>query len=385
MPYWLEDDAFPNWPVWDVLSAGNVDMADRLQSAYVRCKSTTAGVLADGYLTEQAALTQCRGRPKVLALLATAVLDRPPLLHRRGDECECLGDGVWIDGYAYRVHAFSKRNPSRKEYNRNRAQKADLRDSRLKALVYGRDGGCCRFCHSGPLNPKSGRAKDARKRLQYDHVDPDAPAGPEGRNLVVACGRCNESKGHRTPDEADMVLLPPPTPEEAAAWHARGPVVLDPPPASAIPAAPADHRPISDQSTTNHEHEQKPTSDRDDEPITGPDSDANDDHTPPLHPTPAPTSDGPMREQRPEGSGLGRGGPPRSSAPPPPPAAAWTGQPVRSQEYPDIYHRRSRGPARPTAPPPADHPAIPDPGPPDYRWPAGSVPTRPPGEEPTGG
>jgi hypothetical protein len=50
-----------------------------------------------------------------------------------------------------------------------------------------------------PLSPKADRSRDRRKVLQYDHVDPDHAARPDGKGLVVACGACNEYKGHRNP------------------------------------------------------------------------------------------------------------------------------------------------------------------------------------------
>src|SRR5690606_10030604 len=146
-----------------------------------------------------------------------------------GDECPCLGTAPWIDGYAYRIHNFLKRNPSKREYDLDKAKKADLRDARLKALVLKRDGGCCRYCGSGPLERKAVRAKDRRRVLTFDHVDPDRAAGEDGANLVVCCGRCNDEKGARTPDEADMVLLPEPTPEQAARLADREPQRLDRP------------------------------------------------------------------------------------------------------------------------------------------------------------
>lgn len=367
MPYFLETDTFHVMPVWEVLADGAADVVDRLQAAYVRLKSESSHVLADGYLTEGAALRLCRGRQKILDLLCTPVLDEKPLVHRQGDECECLGD-AWITGYAYRVHNFLKRNPSRREYNRNRAQKADLRDARLKALVYRRDGGCCRYCTSGPLSAKAVRAKDRRKVLHFDHVDPDQPATPDGGNFVVACGRCNESKGKRTPYEADMVLLDPPTPERAAAMLERQLELVDQPPAAA-----ADHRPTTAGSATDHEitdqntdHQQKHVGDPIADPITDRHHDPNADSTPPVRPTPTAPATDQRPDQVPGPSGSGRGGAPD----PIPPASRYHPGPARLPEEPDVYHRRSRPPAEP---PPfiSAEPEWPP------RWPAGSVPVTP--------
>lgn len=355
MPYWLESDTFADDPAWQVLAAGNLDRLDALQAAYARLKSKASHLLTDGYLTEQTALQYCRGRRPLLELLCTPVLERAPMVHRRGDECDCLGD-TWIDGFDYRVHAFLRRNPSRAEYNRNRAQKADLRDARLKSMVYTRDGGSCRYCRSGPLSPKAGRSRDRRKALSYDHVDPDQPAGPDGAGLVVACARCNEHKGRRTPDEADMRLLPVPGDAERAAWHARGLALYDP----------EDHAPITDESPTKQQHDADPVSDPITDPDGDPEADRNDNTTPPVS---AQTTDH-QPEQPPawsaKGDGQGRVGSPDPGPPSPPRRYV---QQARPAGAPDIYHRRSRA-----SPPPL----------PEYVWPPGAVPAdrAPPEEEP---
>lgn len=369
MPFFLETDNFHVLPQWEVLSEGVADVIDRLQSALQRLKSEASHLLSNGYLTEAAALRLCRNRQKILDLLCTSVLEEKPFVHRQGDECECLGD-TWIDGYAFKIHNFLKRNPSRREYNRNQHQKADLRNAALKDHVYRRDGGCCRYCTSGPLSPKAGRSKDRRKILTFDHVDPDAIAGEQGENLVVACARCNEEKGHRTPEEADLVLLPVPSPEQAQAMRHRDRQLADRPAAlnqAAINDQPAPNQQNSDQ---KQDREQKPITD----PISDHQLDPITDHSAPARPEPIQTSTDHRADQGSEGSGLGRGGTPDLV---PRPAAAYPGQPERTSDSPDIYHRRSR-PA-----PPAHISAIPEW--PPTNWPAGSVPATPTHDEHTGG
>jgi 5-methylcytosine-specific restriction endonuclease McrA len=363
VPYWLEGDDFADDPTWEVLAGGAPDRVDALQAAYSRLKAKAAHLLTDGYLTEKTALLYCRGRRQVLDRLCTAVLARPAKVHRQGDQCECLGDAPWIEGYAYRIHAFLKRNPSRREYNRNQAQRRDLDDPRLKSMVYARDGGCCRYCRSGPLSPKAGRSRDRRKVLHYDHVDPDVPAGPEGRNLVVSCGRCNEHKGRRTPAEADMVLLAEPAIEQATLWRVRPQQLHDLPadPATAPSGSPADQRPISAETDQTSEQNKTATTD----PIADPNGGRNNDLTGSDQPTATGPPVKPGPDQRPAPSGSGRGGPPGSTAGPP---TAYDDQPARTAQHPDIYHRRSRAS-------PAGLPGLP---PPEYVWPSGSVPVLPP-------
>jgi 5-methylcytosine-specific restriction endonuclease McrA len=357
VPYFLETDTYHCDPRWEVLTDGVGDLIDALQAALTRLKSLASHLLSEGYLTEGAALKECRGRRKILDKLCTPVLDGPPMVHRQGDECECLGD-AWVQGYAYRIHNFLKRNPSRREYNRNRAQKADLRDARLKGLVYRRDGGCCRYCGSGPLSPKAVRAKDRRKVLHYDHVDPDQPATPDGGNFVTACGRCNETKGKRTPYEADMALLPEPTPEQAAVMERR--------PLQLHDAPHADHRPTGAGTATDHritvadrDHDQKPVTDPVTDPITDRHPGPIADPPPAVYPTPTtPATD--HRSDRPgEPSGMGRGGEPDLI----PTTSRYAHQEHRLPETPDVYHRRSRLPASPppgtTWPTTPAHPAAP--------------------------
>lgn len=76
-----------------------------------------------------------------------------------------------------------------------------------KRNVFARDGHRCQYCGSkhGPLT--------------IDHVFPRSrrsPEHPEGgsdswENCVTACVRCNLRKGNRTPEEAGMPLLQPPS------------------------------------------------------------------------------------------------------------------------------------------------------------------------------
>lgn len=351
MPYWLESDSFGHDPVWSALAGGSAAREDALQAAYCRLQAAASHIRSDGWLTRAQALRECRGRVQVLDRLAARVLaDRAPRLHRPADQCECLEGVDWRDGYDFVIHGFLKRNPSKAENKRHRAQLADLRDARLKQQVYGRDGGCCRYCRSGPLPRKGmGRARDRRKVIHYDHVDPDRPAGPDAVNLVVACARCNEYKGRRTPAEADMVLLDPPTDAERAAWLARDLTLMDPPPAAATTDA-----------TTNTTTDEQPTDALSDALSTGCDDGCPSDDpqtvsagevcpdngrsSPESAATTAGTTPG-------EGLGSGRVGRTRASV-------GELGQPLRPPDAPDVYHRRSRGPAPPhlrDLPPIDDH------------------------------
>ena len=347
MPYFLMSDTIGRDPRWLVLARGKAGVADALLAAYTRMHAETSSHLHDGYLTRAQALKECHGRARTLELLATSVLGAPPFLHRPGEACaakNCLDtSGPWVDGFDYRICGFSKRNPTKGERDRNEAQKADSRDARLREAVYTRDGGCCRYCRSGPLKRKGmGRAKDRRRALQFDHVDPDRAAGPDGGNYVTACGRCNELKGHRTPDEASMVLLPEPTDAQRAAWDARGEQLFDP----------ADN-PRDNDNDNPHDNQRDNAHDNQHGVVEV------------IVPTSAPGADsagevrlqvGQQPQRQPpaamsEGSGSGRVGQPVAS-----PASARPAQPARTPDAPDIYTRRSRAPEHETRPPPAGVP-----------------------------
>ncbi|MBN1543299.1 HNH endonuclease [candidate division KSB1 bacterium] len=62
--------------------------------------------------------------------------------------------------------------------------------------IFKRDGYRCQYCHAvqGPLT--------------IDHILPRTKGGEDSwENLVCACVRCNNRKGDRTPEQANMKLL----------------------------------------------------------------------------------------------------------------------------------------------------------------------------------
>lgn len=63
--------------------------------------------------------------------------------------------------------------------------------------VFARDHGQCQYCG----------VKLARSEATYDHVLPRSRGGgTHWENIVIACVRCNQKKGGRTPAEAKMKL-----------------------------------------------------------------------------------------------------------------------------------------------------------------------------------
>jgi len=62
-----------------------------------------------------------------------------------------------------------------------------------------RDGYKCSYCGRGDLT------------LTIDHIVPKARGGIDSwDNLISACTKCNNKKGDRTPEEADMNMLKKP-------------------------------------------------------------------------------------------------------------------------------------------------------------------------------
>ncbi|MGE4131181.1 MAG: HNH endonuclease [Bdellovibrionales bacterium] len=64
--------------------------------------------------------------------------------------------------------------------------------------IFIRDGHTCQYCYE----------KFAEKKLTIDHVVPISKGGQhEWTNLVTACSACNNRKGDKTPERANMRLL----------------------------------------------------------------------------------------------------------------------------------------------------------------------------------
>jgi 5-methylcytosine-specific restriction endonuclease McrA len=68
--------------------------------------------------------------------------------------------------------------------------------------IYSRDQYRCQYC--GKRHPS--------EDLTYDHVLPKSRGGrTRWDNIVTCCIRCNRQKGGRTPEEAGMALIRPPS------------------------------------------------------------------------------------------------------------------------------------------------------------------------------
>lgn len=349
-------DMFPE-PRERLTDAAHAAREDALQAAYMRIYLRVGHQRDDGYVGHREALRECRGKRWILDALTTSVRGKKPFLHRPGDTCgvrNCIDDSPpWIDGFEYRICGFWKKNASRKEKDRHDAQTKELKDPVLRNFVYKRDGGCCRFCRSGPMKRKGmGMASDKRRILNVDHIDPDALAGPGYKGVVLTCKRCNTHKARRTPEVADMVLLPEPTPELIAYWHDRGERQFDfltesgVHPADVIPQEWLDSR--TDNPPDNVIDNAQTTR------STLVDPDVGSVVPNAVHDaTGATTADhvsagGAQDNVDDTGQEVPRSG--LVGQPPPAPVLGPLDQPVRHPSAPDIWHRGSRAPASPPAP-----------------------------------
>lgn len=104
-------------------------------------------------------------------------------------------DAVRTISVAYRIPAVIK---LRRWVNLKR-QSPIVRFSR--ANVYARDEHRCQYCYK----------KFPERELTLDHVKPVVRGGRKTwENIVTACIKCNQRKGHRTPEEAGLAMLNPP-------------------------------------------------------------------------------------------------------------------------------------------------------------------------------
>tara|TARA_R100000656_G_scaffold104176_1_gene76228 strand:- start:263084 stop:263611 length:528 start_codon:yes stop_codon:yes gene_type:complete len=79
------------------------------------------------------------------------------------------------------------------------ARRRSVKFSRINVAT--RDKYRCQYCGT----------KHTLKRLTYDHVIPRAQGGKTTwENIVMACQKCNSTKGNQTPAQANMRLLSKP-------------------------------------------------------------------------------------------------------------------------------------------------------------------------------
>jgi len=113
--------------------------------------------------------------------------------------------GLWeVADDGWQFHEWDERQPSKEDVQTARKANARrqqlFRSPQLKIDIRERDNDECRYC--GRAVRWADRRGDSGGT--FDHVDPDGPNTLE--NLVVCCRGCNTRKGHRTPEQAGMVI-----------------------------------------------------------------------------------------------------------------------------------------------------------------------------------
>ncbi|MFT4128348.1 MAG: HNH endonuclease signature motif containing protein, partial [Gordonia sp. (in: high G+C Gram-positive bacteria)] len=171
-----------------------------------------------------------------------ACLVRVGFWHAPGHTCErcpAVPQGHWY----FHDWADMKYTPAA-QATTNKAKRKELQNPQLIAEVWARDCvdptnptiGRCRYCGT-TLVRNDAKNKDTRsaKSPHLDHVDPYKAAGI--RNVVLACGACNQKKGNRTPGDAGMTLLAPPRPTPATTAVSNGDEPVLPGPRDAVKAS----------------------------------------------------------------------------------------------------------------------------------------------------
>ncbi|MCR6706593.1 MAG: hypothetical protein NVV66_18525 [Cellulomonas sp.] len=241
--------------------------------------SMSQDVGTDGLVSLQSLMSLIFDRSAALEL--AHVLVDAGLWHAPDHECDRCDPVPAIDpvsGVAqpcWRFHDWWDLRYDRADVQRTtRAKRRELQDPTIVNSVWLRD--CidpldptlknqadCRYC--GRRVKRADRSsKDENAKPALDHVDPTKAKGV--RNLVVACGGCNRTKGRRTPADAGMTLLPAPralTPaQEAAAAAERSPSTPLAAERSPAPSKPRGGRPERPPARPEHssEHSSKHSS-----------------------------------------------------------------------------------------------------------------------------
>lgn len=177
--------------------------------AGVKCAQTsTEGIVSDVLLNDCLHFAQVP-REAARALVRCGLwhdsrtIQSCPGCLQRADGKLPRGSFVFHDWHDYQ---FSRDEAKIPEARAKKMKRRDLsRDRVLCDRIQHRDGMLCRYCGIRV----SFKDRRGPAGATYDHVDPDGPNTFE--NVVVACRHCNGIKRDRTPEEAEMPLLPPRT------------------------------------------------------------------------------------------------------------------------------------------------------------------------------
>lgn len=216
MSYFMVDDQLPVNPKVKQLAARTLagSAEHRLEGLAALGMWTLAGASTQASMTDgRVSIVDLIGfmYDKELALRLAGLLVEVGLWHTAQHDCSrCpqVGSLEWV------FHDWADLKYDSGEMTRlKRAKSRELKDAKIVNAVWLRDcadyphatKGKCRYC--GTMLNRQTRRGDTRPHL--DHVNPNVYEG--ARNIVLACRPCNQSKYNKTPEQAGMTLLPPPS------------------------------------------------------------------------------------------------------------------------------------------------------------------------------
>jgi len=185
------------------------------------CSEGGTGVLASQKLADAAHFAFVDLEPALSALMAAGLVHNEKTIRkcrRCLDAVSALPTRRLRNGMVY-FHDWPDYSPDRMgkrsavEIERDARRKQLIRNTRLVGAIRARDKGRCRYCGI-EVSTRPGDRRSATSP-QFDHVYPDSTDGPKQNgnsldNVVIACGACNQRKGNRSPEQAEMRLLPAP-------------------------------------------------------------------------------------------------------------------------------------------------------------------------------
>jgi hypothetical protein len=214
---WVKlDDKLTTHPKWVGLSLQSKSLW--FHTAVWAGAHNTDGQIPDHVLPLlgfQSSLTAAEVQPAIDGLIRARMWRR--VAKSRGGGCEICN---WLDYQPSKVQVQAKH-----EADDNKAERKRLHDwlhkspigRRVKDRIVDRDGLWCRYC--GEMCVVSGDRRSPARRT-FDLIDPASVWDRSGTPLasieieriaelwVTACGWCNALKSSRTPDEADMRIIP---------------------------------------------------------------------------------------------------------------------------------------------------------------------------------
>lgn len=207
MFFQVDDKLHVNLKITGMIETEGVKKAGPAMMLWTLAGSRAQDAGSDGVTTEGDIVRLTLDRRE--GLKAAQMLVAYQLWHGPGhdcDKCPPVAPGT------YRFHDWFQFGYDTGEQAKvSTAKRKELKDEQLRNAVWARDSiepgvALCRYC--GHKVARSDRKSDRRPHL--DHVDPTRAIGPT--NVVVACGKCNQAKYNRTPEQAGMTLRPPPDP-----------------------------------------------------------------------------------------------------------------------------------------------------------------------------